>query len=170
MSLLMAQPRTPGQNFDWSRQALMRANGLAGLGETQCDYSSEICWDSVTGIEQPWTSGATSGVTPEQLGFDPSLYVSTPPGIYTTTPGTSAAWANAVAAFVKSGMTLAQIQAAHPGMSISPNGAITYQNPGYPIGGTNIGVGTVAGISTTTLMFAGVAIVGLVLVMSMGRR
>jgi hypothetical protein len=72
---------------------------------------------------------------------------------------------------MKSGMTLAEINAIQPGTVVSANGAILRQNPGYAVGSTttgtlNLGTGSIS--TSTMLMIGGLALVG-ILLMSKGR-
>ena len=83
----------------------------------------------------------------------------------------SAQWASFAASLVKSGMTLAEINAIQPGTVVSANGAILRQNPGYAVGSTttgtlNLGTGTMS--TSTLLMIGGLALLG-ILFMSKGR-
>lgn len=85
-------------------------------------------------------------------------------------PATSAASAAATAAefnlgtqLAKSGLTLAQEVAAQPGMVIGPNGQISYQNPGYPVG---IG-GSITTPSSSTMIMLAVLAVGAIAVFGM---
>jgi len=162
------QPRTPGQGWNFSRQAIMSANnlsGLRGLGDVTCtnlDDGSTYCYDATTGDYAPAASAAVQGAYAGTSG--------TNPGSYSTSPGTSSSWAAVVNTMAKAGFTLADIQAAHPGMSISPSGQITYQNPGYAVNTGGVLPGSIGGMSTTTIMFLAVGVVVFVAVIgSVGR-
>ena len=83
----------------------------------------------------------------------------------------SAQWAAFASSLVKSGMTLAEINAIQPGTVVSANGAILRQATGLPVpvGGTSTfttAMGTMSG--STMLMIGGLALVG-ILFMSKGR-
>jgi hypothetical protein len=135
---------------------------LAGLGATVCEMvsdGSQYCYDDGTGDYQGTIPAGGSTVVNVGAGT---------PGTFSTGANTSAAWASVVNSLVKSGMTLAQIQAAHPGMSISPNGQIIYQNPGYPVGTGGISVGGgLFGSSSSMLLIGGAA---LLMIVALGGR
>jgi hypothetical protein len=67
----------------------------------------------------------------------------------------------------KAGMSIASINALKPGMVISPNGTMLYQNPGYAVGTPTSSL-NLAGMSTTTLLVGGLLLVGVF--MMMGRN
>lgn len=116
---------------------------------------------------------------------DPSSYLGTPntstadwlmasEGLSTTplsmpSSSDSSAWANAVTALTKAGMTLAEIQAIQPGTSVNPQtGQIVRQATGYPLQtvGTSL---TASGISSV-MWIGGAAVLALLLLNSMNRR
>jgi hypothetical protein len=84
---------------------------------------------------------------------------------YTVPSQSSSGWASFAAAMGKAGMTVAQINALKPGMAISPNGQMLYQNPGYAVGTPTSSL-NLGGISTTTLMVGGLLLLGAVLMFS----
>ncbi len=64
-------------------------------------------------------------------------------------------------------MTLGKELAAQPGQVISPNGQISYQNPGYPVSGAgSLSVGT-GSMGSSTVMMLGI---GLLAVLFMSQR
>ena len=133
------------------------AASAAGCPAPTLIGNSVLCSDGVT-----WAPSAAS--CPGGTG---SIAYTAPAG---TAANNSAQWAAFSTALLKSGLTLAEINAIQPGTVVSANGAILRQNPGYAVGtpsGTlNLGTGT---ISTSTLMIGGLLIFG-VLLMSMGKK
>jgi len=155
--------------------AKFNSKSLRGLGDTICttlDDGSQYCYDSGTGAYAGETlpGGTQTGSGSFLDPYTGKMVTPTDTGSYTTGSNTSAVWAAVVNSLVKSGMTLAQIQAAHPGMSISPNGQIIYQNPGYPVGtgGISTGIGLLGGSTSTYLLLGGAAL--LMMVALGGRR
>ena len=93
------------------------------------------------------------------------------PGYTAPASQNSAQWASFATQLMKSGMTLAEINAIQPGTVVSANGAILRQATGLPVpvGGTSTfttAMGTMS--SSTLLMIGGIALVG-ILFMSKGR-
>ena len=118
----------------------------SGLGMMQCDQSSGVCWDDQTG----------EVLSTQYSGANPTMAY-TPSSTTTSSSSLPTNWTPVLQTLTQGALTLGQELALQPGMSISPSGAISQQNPGYPIG---TGVATaISGISTTTLlMLGGVAI------------
>jgi len=86
-----------------------------------------------------------------------------PSGSFTVpSPSNSAAWANAITAATKAGLTLAELSAIQPGTVVGPNGQILRQAAGYPVGsGVTAAFGSGGG--TMLLLLAGVAVVVLLM-------
>jgi hypothetical protein len=59
---------------------------------------------------------------------------------------------------VSQGFKLADINALKPGMSVQPNGALLYQNPGYAVGTPTSALNLGAGLSSSTLLYGGIAL------------
>lgn len=157
-----------------------------GLGAVVCDDSG--CYDDQTGEV---LSGSPSGLDNSSFSTDLSGNTTcadgsvVPSGVacpnqwqtstgsaysgptYTTPAQSSSQWASFAAAMGKAGMSLASINALKPGMVISPNGTMLYQNPGYAVGTPTSSL-NLAGMSTTTLLVGGLLLVGVF--MMMGRN
>ena len=119
--------------------------------------NSILCSDGVT-----WAPSAASCP-----GGSGSIAYTAPTG---TPANNSAQWASFATQLMKSGMTLAEINAIQPGTVVSANGAILRQNPGYAVGSTSTGINLGTGtLSTSTLMIGGLLIFG-VLLMTMGKK
>ena len=73
----------------------------------------------------------------------------------------SAQWATFATNALRSGLTLAEINAIQPGTVVGANGQILRQNPGYAVGTPTGALNLGSGISTTTLLLGGVLIFGL---------
>lgn len=86
---------------------------------------------------------------------------------YTAPSQSSAQWASFASDLLKQGFTLAQINAIQPGTVVTAGG-ILRQNPGYAVGSPTAAANL--GISSNTLMIGGLAVVGIGLLMMMGRR
>jgi hypothetical protein len=125
------------------------AASAAGCPAPAIVGNSVLCSDGVT-----WAPSAAS--CPSGQG---SIAYTAPSG---TPANNSAQWAAFSTALLKSGLTLAEIQAIQPGTVVSANGAILRQSTGVSVG-TSLGT-----MSTSTLLIGGVVI--LVLLMSMGKR
>lgn len=85
-------------------------------------------------------------------------------------PQSSSQWANFAGQLLKSGMTLAEINAIQPGTVVSANGAILRQATGLPVpvGGSSI-TGAFGSISPSYLMFGGLALLGVFALSAMKR-
>jgi hypothetical protein len=125
------------------------AASAAGCPAPAIVGNSVLCSDGVT-----WAPSAASCP-----GGQGSIAYTAPSG---TPANNSAQWAAFSTALLKSGLTLAEIQAIQPGTVVSANGAILRQSTGVSVG-TSLGT-----MSTSTLLIGGVVI--LVLLMSMGKR
>jgi hypothetical protein len=164
-----------------------------GLGTTVCDDMGENCYDDGTtysgtgtatslgtsmGPANPFTdqsgtmttcadgSVVAAGVACPNQWQDASG--STYSGsTYTTPSQSSSQWASFAAAMGKAGMSIASINALKPGMVISPNGTMLYQNPGYAVGTPTSSL-NLSGISSTTMLVGG--LIAVALVMMMGRN
>ena len=79
----------------------------------------------------------------------------TPQGL---TSSQQAALANQL---ISGGFQLAKVATAQPGMSISPTGAITYQNPGFPIPGVSAAGSITTPSSSSMLAIAAIVGIGL---------
>lgn len=100
-----------------------------------------------------------SGVDPqsgEAWGSDDPVYTAPSQG--------SDAWANFASQMGKMGFNLLQIKAIQPGTVVSKDGSILRQNPGYAVGSPTMSANL--GISTTTLMVGGVAVLAVVFMFS----
>jgi hypothetical protein len=162
--------------------------GLRGLGAMICDDTG-TCWDDGTGTATDPTATPLTYAQLVAAGNAPCTCVagtciesgnSCASGTATTTVnGTvgytapsqnTAQWASFATQLLKSGMTLAEINAIQPGTVVSANGAILRQNPGYAVGSTSTGINLGTGtLSTSTLLIGGLLIFG-VLLMSMGKK
>ena len=163
---IMAQPRTPGQNFDWSRLALMQANGLAGLGDCSTDESgATTCTDDTGGGT---VTNPAPGSVPISSQYDPSQLFNPTDFLQVTGSGTAIVPYSSTSGvdlttylnnLTKAGTTLTAIALANPGMNINTStGQVSYQNPGFSISslfGTGSGVSTLGGISIGTIMVLG---------------
>ena len=138
-----------------------------GFGDVQC-YEDGTCEDVPTGTntapdytptpdlgQQVASSGPTS--TGQFIDYTTGKVYTGP--TYTVPSSSSSSWANFAAAMGKAGMSLASINALKPGMVISPNGQMLYQNPGYAVGSAGSAL-NVGGLSTTTLMVGGLLLLG----------
>ncbi len=163
-------------------RAKFAPRSLMGLGTMICD--TETCYDDgtqvVTETFPPTPTGDSSGVNlcsmyPSQSGCPGAPIAALPPvtvgqNVGVTVPAqNSQQWGILAAQLLKSGMTLAQIQAIQPGTVVSANGAILRQSPGFavPTPNTSTQFGLQASPNTTTLLIAGLAVVA---VMFMGGR
>ena len=90
---------------------------------------------------------------------------------YTAPAQNSAQWASFATQLMKSGMTLAEINAIQPGTVVSANGAILRQSTGLPVpvGGTSTFTTALGTMSSSTLMI-GALVIGAILFMSKGGR
>ena len=103
---------------------------------------------------------------------DPAWYAQFPaeiPDSGAVVPSQSSSqWPAAIAALTKAGLTLAEINAIQPGTVVGSNGQILRQATGYAVPvGTSV---SLTGGSGGTLLMIGALAIGLVLVMSMGRK
>ena len=90
---------------------------------------------------------------------------------YTAPAQNSAQWASFATQLMKSGMTLAEINAIQPGTVVSANGAILRQSTGYavPVGSAASTLATsLSTMSSSTLLIIGALVIGAIL-MSKGR-
>jgi hypothetical protein len=144
-----------------------------GMGATVCDDMG--CYDDGTGavvaapdpnstyLSYPVPAGG--GTYVDQSGAPVSGPVYKAPA-----SNNSAQWASFASSLVKSGMTLAEINAIQPGTVVSANGAILRQNPGYAVGsapGSTLNLGT--GILSSPMLLIGAAALVAILFMSKGR-
>ena len=147
-----------------------------GMGATVCDDMG--CYDDGTGAVV--AAGATVDPNSSYLSYpvpagggtyvDQSGTPATGPVYKAPASNNSAQWASFATQLMKSGMTLAEINAIQPGTVVSANGAILRQNPGYAVGSTttgtlNLGTGTMS--TSTLLMIGGLAVAALLF---MGKR
>jgi hypothetical protein len=135
-----------------------------GLGALVCldpnDTSS--CYEDggAASTDTVWTNPYGTGSAP-LTGPVAQL----PPTAQITVPAqNTAAYAALANTLLKGGFTLAELNAMQPGTVINPNGQIVRQAPGYAVtsGGAVATAlpGTLAGISSTTLMVGGLLVVG----------
>jgi hypothetical protein len=145
-------------------RAKFNSRTLAGIGscgdQIGTDESGAPIYDTASCTGSAWPTPVYTG---EPGTSTPGTYQ---PTTVSAGTGISAGELAAITTAMKGGIQLASILAMNPGMTVSPNGTITYQNPGYPIQipGTGTLPATLGGISTTTLMLVGV---GLVVVVSL---
>lgn len=147
---------------------------LSGLG---CDCStyddSGNCLDPEPCSTIPTTPIDVTNLPTTAVGLNPifettgplTLPTSAPASPATGAPASPATTAQSAAAtaadfnlgaqLARSGFSLAQEVAAQPGMVIGPNGQLSYQNPGYPVG---IGASLTTPSSSTMIMLAVLAI------------
>jgi len=164
MSTLGAYRMRPGlgdDSSDWTD------TGAASTAGSSTDLSSLF---SSEGLTVPVGGTDSSGAVIPAGYYSPDgglTVVALPSGAAVIpTPG-AANYASAVAALIKGGMTLAEINAIQPGTVVSANGAILRQATGLavPVGGVNAALGS----SSTTLWLVGGAAL-LVLFMLMGSK
>ena len=92
-----------------------------------------------------------------------------PAGSITVPPQSdSTAWAAFLTQMAKSGMQLAQLEAIPAGTIVNPSGQIIRQATGYPVTSGTTLTGSVN--TSSVLLFGGLALVGVVVLMSMNRR
>jgi hypothetical protein len=146
-----------------------------GMGATVCDDMG--CYDDGTGAV---VAGSAVDPNSSYLNYpvpagggtyvDQSGAAVTGPVYKAPASNNSAQWASFATQLMKSGMTLAEINAIQPGTVVSANGAILRQNPGYavgtPTGTLNLGTGTIS--TSTLLMVGGLAVAAAILFM--GKR
>jgi hypothetical protein len=89
------------------------------------------------------------------------------PGYVAPASNNSAQWATFASNLVKSGLTLAEINAIQPGTVVGANGQILRQNPGYAVGTPTSALNLGSGISTSMLMLGGLALAA---ILFMGRK
>jgi hypothetical protein len=89
---------------------------------------------------------------------------------YTAPSQSSAQWASFATQMLKSGMTLAEINAIQPGTVVSANGAILRQSTGYSVSGATTSLSTALGTSSSSLLMLGGLALAAILIMSMGKR
>lgn len=155
---------------DISTEPTLTYAQLLAAGNAPCTCVNGTCIENGNSCASP---AGNSILCSDGVTWAPST-ASCPGGsgsiAYTAPSQNTAQWASFATQLMKSGMTLAEINAIQPGTVVSANGAILRQNPGYAVGtasGTlNLGTGT---ISTSTLMIGGLLIFG-VLLMTMGKK
>jgi hypothetical protein len=88
---------------------------------------------------------------------------------YTAPAQNSAQWASFATQLMKSGMTLAEINAIQPGTVVSANGAILRQSTGYavPAGSAASTLATSLGTMSSSTLMIGALVIGAILLMSM---
>ena len=161
-----------------------------GMGAMICDDTGD-CWDDGTGGASAPTTAPTlsyaqllaagnqactcvNGTCAESgdscSGAPAVTSVNGTPG-YTAPNQNSAQWASFATQLMKSGMTLAEINAIQPGTVVSANGAILRQSTGLPVpvGNTSSFTTALGTMSSSTLMI-GAVLIGAVLLMSKGGR
>ena len=126
------------------------AASAAGCPAPTLIGNSVLCSDGVT-----WAPSAASCP-----GGSGSIAYTAPAG---TPANNSAQWAAFSTALLKSGLTLAEINAIQPGTVVSANGAILRQSAGVAVG-TSLST-----MSSSTLLIGGLLIFG-VLLMTMGKK
>lgn len=125
-----------------------RFNGLhayRGRGMGQDDVSQYLTPEALAAGEAFWdqTSGQTAYQAPAQ---------------------NSAQWATFASNLAKMGFDLARINAIQPGTVVSSSGAILRQSEGYAVGTPTVAANL--GISTTTLVVGGIALLAVVFLFS----
>ena len=152
--------------------------GRRGMGAMVCDETG-ACIDDGTSVDTSAASPSSTSTTTLDYtnGFPVAAnqYQTSTGASYTGTAyvapasNNSAQWASFATQLMKSGMTLAEINAIQPGTVVSANGAILRQNPGYAVGSTTTGtlnLGT--GLSSSSMLLIGAA--ALVAILFMGKR
>jgi hypothetical protein len=130
--------------------------GLRGLGE----YDESGAWVDTAASTDPYLQ---PGGTTYDLG--PGYFGTTPPAGSITAPSqTSSQWGVFASSLAKMGFDLAKINAIQPGTVVAADGSILRQNPGYAVGSPTVAANL--GISTTTLMIGGVALLAVVFMFS----
>ena len=170
---------TPTVGYDQVRLPRSLA-GLAGCGGCyEFDDSGNCISQDMTTCDSG--SGFTTGTTPpSSITWDPGFITGTIPPASVNPSGTPVA----PSSVSSTGMTAAQLSlyntilknagtigmelALQPGVSVSPTGAVSQQNPGYPVVGTPLGTALgLTGSSSSTMLLL---LVGVVAVMFMSKR
>jgi hypothetical protein len=149
-----------GSRFDGLHNYGLRG-GLGDGVDPQTGESYGPAGSSTTYLD--YTSGFP--VAPNQyIDQTGSTYIGS--GYVAPASNNSAQWATFASNLVKSGLTLAEINAIQPGTVVGANGQILRQNPGYAVG-TPTGAVNLGGISTPMLMLGGLALAA---ILFMGRK
>jgi len=156
------------------------STSLSGLG---CDCS-EIDNDGNCLDPDPCSSstGATTGTltlpgfstlpivqTPTQAGETvvPSATPTSPTAVAST--GMTAQQYALYSQILNNAGTLGKELAITPGTVVTPQGAVSQQNPGYPIGGTGFS-SVLGGVSSSSIMPLALLAIGAIVILQMGRR
>ncbi len=150
-----------GSRFDGLHNYALRG----GLGDGVDPETGEPYGTGVAPVDPYLQPGGTS------YDLGPGYFGAAPPAGSVTAPAqNSAQWAQFATAALKSGLTLAEINAIQPGTVVGPNGQILRQNPGYAVGTPTGALNLGSGISTSMLMLGGLALVAILFMSSKGGR
>ena len=185
-------PRFQGLHAYRARAGVGRYQFRRGFGDVctpgDPDYDAAACEGTVVPVLSagcPGSPGCPGYVAPSTPAIspvyvcsdgstvgDPSQCATGSAGAaagYTAPSQNSAQWAAFSTQMLKSGMTLAEINAIQPGTVVSANGAILRQSTGYSVSGAATSLSTALGTSSSLLMLGGLALAA-ILIMSMGKR